>query len=233
MSDPIIYGCAITRQFILGDDVVRALDGVDITVQTGEFLGITGSSGSGKSTLLYVLSGMDRPSSGEIWVQGKNIALLDENELASYRRQDVGFVFQGFNLISSMTAQQNVELPMIFAGVPARERQKRAQALLDQVGLAHRFAHKPGQMSGGQQQRVAIARALVNNPPIIFADEPTGNLDSKSGLDVMQVLQGLHAQGRTVLLVSHDAAVIAFASRVMRLKDGKVVEEGEKMKDEG
>lgn len=233
MSDPIIYGRAITRQFILGDDVVRALDGVDITVQTGEFLGITGSSGSGKSTLLYVLSGMDRPSSGEIWVQGKNIALLDENELASYRRQDVGFVFQGFNLISSMTAQQNVELPMIFAGVPARERQKRAQALLDQVGLAHRFAHKPGQMSGGQQQRVAIARALVNNPPIIFADEPTGNLDSKSGLDVMQVLQGLHAQGRTVLLVSHDAAVIAFASRVMRLKDGKVVEEGERMKDEG
>ena len=233
MSDPIIYGRAITRQFILGDDVVRALDGVDITVQTGEFLGITGSSGSGKSTLLYVLSGMDRPSSGEIWVQGKNIALLDENELASYRRQDVGFVFQGFNLISSMTAQQNVELPMICAGVPARERQKRAQALLDQVGLAHRFAHKPGQMSGGQQQRVAIARALVNNPPIIFADEPTGNLDSKSGLDVMQVLQGLHAQGRTVLLVSHDAAVIAFASRVMRLKDGKVVEEGEKMKDEG
>lgn len=233
MSDPIIYGRAITRQFILGDDVVRALDGVDITVQTGEFLGITGSSGSGKSTLLYVLSGMDRPSSGEIWVQGKNIALLDENELASYRRQDVGFVFQGFNLISSMTAQQNVELPMIFAGVPARERQQRAQALLDQVGLAHRFAHKPGQMSGGQQQRVAIARALVNNPPIIFADEPTGNLDSKSGLDVMQVLQGLHAQGRTVLLVSHDAAVIAFASRVMRLKDGKVVEEGERMKDEG
>lgn len=233
MSDPIIYGRAITRQFILGDDIVRALDGVDITVQTGEFLGITGSSGSGKSTLLYVLSGMDRPSSGEIWVQGKNIALLDENELASYRRQDVGFVFQGFNLISSMTAQQNVELPMIFAGVPARERQKRAQALLDQVGLAHRFAHKPGQMSGGQQQRVAIARALVNNPPIIFADEPTGNLDSKSGLDVMQVLQGLHAQGRTVLLVSHDAAVIAFASRVMRLKDGKVVEEGERMKDEG
>ncbi len=233
MSDPIIYGRAITRQFILGDDVVRALDGVDITVQTGEFLGITGSSGSGKSTLLYVLSGMDRPSSGEIWVQGKNIALLDENELASYRRQDVGFVFQGFNLISSMTAQQNVELPMIFAGVPARERQKRAQALLDQVGLAHRFAHKPGQMSGGQQQRVAIARALVNNPPIIFADEPTGNLDSKSGLDVMQVLQGLHAQGRTVLLVSHDAAVIAFASRVMRLKDGKVVEEGERRKDEG
>ena len=233
MSDPIIYGRAITRQFILGDDVVRALDGVDITVQTGEFLGITGSSGAGKSTLLYVLSGMDRPSSGEIWVQGKNIALLDENELASYRRQDVGFVFQGFNLISSMTAQQNVELPMIFAGVPARERQQRAQALLDQVGLAHRFAHKPGQMSGGQQQRVAIARALVNNPPIIFADEPTGNLDSKSGLDVMQVLQGLHAQGRTVLLVSHDAAVIAFASRVMRLKDGKVVEEGEKMKDEG
>ena len=233
MSDPIIYGRAITRQFILGDDVVRALDGVDITVQTGEFLGITGSSGSGKSTLLYVLSGMDRPSSGEIWVQGKNIALLDENELASYRRQDVGFVFQGFNLISSMTAQQNVELPMIFAGVPARERQQRAQALLDQVGLAHRFAHKPGQMSGGQQQRVAIARALVNNPPIIFADEPTGNLDSKSGLDVMLVLQGLHAQGRTVLLVSHDAAVIAFASRVMRLKDGKVVEEGEKMKDEG
>ncbi|MEI7470407.1 MAG: ABC transporter ATP-binding protein [Chloroflexota bacterium] len=233
MSDPIIYGRAITRQFILGDDVVRALDGVDITVQTGEFLGITGSSGSGKSTLLYVLSGMDRPSSGEIWVQGKNIALLDENELASYRRQDVGFVFQGFNLISSMTAQQNVELPMIFAGVPARERQQRAQALLDQVGLAHRFAHKPGQMSGGQQQRVAIARALVNNPPIIFADEPTGNLDSKSGLDVMQVLQGLHAQGRTVLLVSHDAAVIAFASRVMRLKDGKVVEEGERRKDEG
>jgi len=233
MSDPIIYGRAITRQFILGDDVVRALDGVDITVQTGEFLGITGSSGSGKSTLLYVLSGMDRPSNGEIWVQGKNIALLDENELASYRRQDVGFVFQGFNLISSMTAQQNVELPMIFAGVPARERRQRAQALLDQVGLAHRFAHKPGQMSGGQQQRVAIARALVNNPPIIFADEPTGNLDSKSGLDVMQVLQGLHTQGRTVLLVSHDAAVITFASRVMRLKDGKVVEEGERRKDEG
>ena len=201
------------------------LNGVSLHVQRGEFLGLTGPSGSGKSTLLYVMSGMDRPSSGKIWVQDKEITTLDENALAQYRRNDIGFVFQSFNLISTMTALQNVEMPMVFANVPAAVRKERAKALLDQVGLGNRVHHKPNQMSGGQQQRVAIARALVNNPAIVFADEPTGNLDSKSGQDVMEMLHRMHADGRTIVLISHDLSVVAGATRVARLRDGMMVEE--------
>ena len=224
-SDVMIRVEDVTRVYEMGDETVRALNGVSLHVQRGEFLGLTGPSGSGKSTLLYVMSGMDRPSSGKIWVQDKEITTLDENALAQYRRNDIGFVFQSFNMISTMTALQNVEMPMVFANVPAPVRKERAKALLDQVGLGNRVHHKPNQMSGGQQQRVAIARALVNNPAIVFADEPTGNLDSKSGQDVMEMLHRMHADGRTIVLISHDLSVVAGATRVARLRDGMMVEE--------
>jgi ABC-type lipoprotein export system ATPase subunit len=221
-DDVIIRAQDVTRHYVMGDELVRALDGVSLEIRRGEFVGITGPSGSGKSTLLYVLSGMDRPTSGSIWVQNKDIAALDENELAKYRRVDVGFVFQGFNLISTMTAQQNVALPMVFANVPASKRNARAKVLLDRVGLGTRLAHRPNQMSGGQQQRVAIARALVNDPAIVFADEPTGNLDSRSGTEVMNMLHEINAEGRTIVLISHDADVVASANRVIRIHDGRI-----------
>ncbi len=221
-DDVIIRAQDVTRHYVMGDELVRALDGVSLEIRRGEFVGITGPSGSGKSTLLYVLSGMDRPTSGSIWVQNKDIAALDENELAKYRRVDVGFVFQGFNLISTMTAQQNVALPMVFANVPASKRNARAKVLLDRVGLGARLAHRPNQMSGGQQQRVAIARALVNDPAIVFADEPTGNLDSRSGTEVMNMLHEINAEGRTIVLISHDADVVASANRVIRIHDGRI-----------
>ena len=224
-NDVVIRVQEVTRVYEMGDETVRALNGVSMEVQRGEFLGLTGPSGSGKSTLLYVMSGMDRPSSGHIWVLDKEITHMDENALAQYRRNDIGFVFQSFNLVSTMTALQNVEMPMVFANVPAPVRKERAKALLDQVGLGNRVHHKPNQMSGGQQQRVAIARALVNNPAIVFADEPTGNLDSKSGQDVMEMLHRMHAEGRTIVLISHDPSVVAGATRVARLHDGKMVEE--------
>jgi ABC-type lipoprotein export system ATPase subunit len=221
-DDVIIRARDVTRHYVMGDEVVRALDGVSMEIRRGEFVGITGPSGSGKSTLLYVLSGMDRPTSGSIEVQNKDIAKLDENELAKYRRVDVGFVFQGFNLISTMTAQQNVALPMVFANIPATKRDARAKILLERVGLGTRLGHRPNQMSGGQQQRVAIARALVNDPAIVFADEPTGNLDSKSGAEVMKMLHEINAEGRTIVLISHDAEVVALAKRVIRIHDGRI-----------
>jgi putative ABC transport system ATP-binding protein len=224
-ADVVIRVQDVTRVYEMGDETVRALDGVSLQVQRGEFLGLTGPSGSGKSTLLYVISGMDRPSSGNIWVLDKEITNMDENALAQYRRNDIGFVFQSFNLVTTMTALQNVEMPMVFANVPAPKRKERAKALLDQVGLGNRMHHKPNQMSGGQQQRVAIARALVNNPAIVFADEPTGNLDSKSGQDVMEMLHRMHADGRTIVLISHDPNVVAGATRVARLHDGKMVDQ--------
>jgi len=209
----------------MGHVTVHALDGVSLTVEEGEFLGVMGPSGSGKSTLLHLLGGLDRPTAGHIWVRGQDITALDENELAAYRRQEVGFVFQAFNLISTMTALQNVEFPMLFARVPPAQRRERARYLLETVGLTDRMGHKPTELSGGEQQRVAIARALANDPAIILADEPTGNLDSRTGAEVMEALARLNReQGRTIIVVSHDPAVVAFAGQCIHLLDGRIAD---------
>jgi len=209
----------------MGTEVVKALNGVSLTVFPGEFFGVMGASGSGKSTLLYVLGGLDRPTSGRIIVAGQEVSTLDENDLAAYRRHTVGFVYQMFHLVPTMTALQNVEFPMIIARVPSGERRRRAQELLGLMGLGDRLRHRPTELSGGQRQRVAIARALANNPAIILADEPTGNLDSRAGADVVALLKGLTREGRTVVIVSHDPDVIAQTDRYIRLHDGEIVEE--------
>ena len=228
MSDrePLIRIQDLHRHFEMGQETVRALDGVSMAVKEGEFLGVMGPSGSGKSTLLYLIGGLDRPTTGRIWVRDQDITALDENGLARYRRRAVGFVFQTFNLISTMGALENVEFPMLFARVPPARRRERARYLLELIGLADRMGHKPTELSGGQQQRVAIARALVNDPAIILADEPTGNLDSHTGAEVMAILARLNQeQGRTVVVVSHDPSITDFTSRCIRLLDGQVVEQ--------
>jgi putative ABC transport system ATP-binding protein len=208
----------------MGQETVHALDGVDLTLRAGEFLAVMGPSGSGKSTLLYLLGGLDRPTAGSILVEGGELTDLDENGLAEYRRKEIGFVFQVFNLISTMTALQNVEFPMLFARVPPAVRTERAQQLLESVGLADRMEHRPTELSGGEQQRVAIARALANDPRIILADEPTGNLDSRTGAEVMSVLARLNQeQGRTIVVVSHDPALLQFATSWLHLLDGRIV----------
>lgn len=215
----------LRRDFPMGHTVVHALDGVNLTVEEGEFLGVMGPSGSGKSTLLHLLGGLDRPTAGHIWVRGRDLTVLDENELAAYRRREVGFIFQSFYLVPTMTALQNVEFPMLFARVPPARRRERALYLLERVGLADRRHHRPTELSGGEQQRVAIAHALANDPILILADEPTGNLDSRTGAEVMQLLAELNAEGRTVILVSHDPAMIAYTRRHIRMLDGRIVGE--------
>jgi ABC-type antimicrobial peptide transport system, ATPase component len=194
---PLIRIEGLRREFPMGRETVHALDGVDLTVAEGEFLGVTGPSGSGKSTLLHLLGGLDRPTDGHIWVRGRDLTALDENELAAYRRREVGFVFQSFYLVPTMTALQNVEFPMYFARIPPAQRRERALYLLERVGLADRRNHRPTELSGGEQQRVAIARALANDPVLILADEPTGNLDSRTGAEVLRLLGELNAEGRT------------------------------------
>ncbi len=215
------------KYFAIGDQEVRAIDGVDISVPKGAFSIIMGPSGSGKSTLLYLIGGLDRPTSGQIVVDGTLLADMDENSLAIYRRTQVGFIFQSFNLVSSMTALDNVLFPLRFAGVPNRERKDRAMQQLEMVGLANRAHHKPTELSGGQQQRVAIARALVNNPTLIVADEPTGNLDSRSGFQLMELLGNLHEAGRTIVMVTHDPRMQKFATKLIYLMDGRLVTESE------
>jgi putative ABC transport system ATP-binding protein len=212
------------RHFEMGNETIRALDGVTINVGQGEFFGIAGPSGSGKSTLLYLIGGMDRPTAGSIKVLGQEITKLDENQLADYRNRQLGFIFQSFHLIPNMTALQNVEIPLLLNRVPLRERRQRAAALLEQVGLKTRLHQRPDKMSGGQRQRVAIARALANHPQVLLADEPTGNLDSRSGTEVVELLKRLcQDQGMTVLIVSHDPGVIAATDRHIRIHDGRIV----------
>jgi len=216
----------LKRHFTLGETVVRALDGVDLTIEQGELLCLMGPSGSGKTTLLNVVGGLDKPDGGRVVVDGRNISTFDQNTLAAYRRKQVGLIFQSFNLIPTMTALQNVQFPMIFAGVPPARRREQALEMLDQLGLGDRTEHKPTELSGGQQQRVAIARALVNHPKILLGDEPTGNLDSKTGEDIMNLLQELNQQGQTMVLVSHDPRVSEYATRTIHMLDGLIVPNG-------
>ena len=227
MAEPFIQIKGLTKHYQMGGQVVRALDGVDLDIDAHTFTVVMGPSGSGKSTLLYLLGGLDHATSGEISVDGKRLDQMDENTLALFRRRSMGFVFQSFNLIPSMTALENVSFPMQFAGVAAARRREQARTILEQVGLGNRSDHRPTELSGGQQQRVAIARALVNDPSLILADEPTGNLDTSSGAAIMQVLSDLHNSGRTVLVVTHDPRMIHFATHKIFLLDGRIVSEDE------
>jgi putative ABC transport system ATP-binding protein len=215
----------LRKTYIMGRVTVNALDGVDLDIPPNSFMVVMGPSGSGKSTLLHLLGGLDRPTAGHIEVDGESLETLDENALAVFRRRTVGFIFQSFNLISSMTAQDNVAFPMQFARVPRRERKQRSLELLKEVGLDDRASHRPTELSGGQQQRVAIARALVNDPRLILADEPTGNLDTASGASIMQTLANLHRSGRTVMVVTHDARMTQVATHVVNLLDGRIVDD--------
>lgn len=205
-----------------GENEVRALDHISLTIQKGEFVAIIGQSGSGKSTLMNMIGCLDVPTEGTYILNGQNVSKLSDNELSDIRNQEIGFIFQGFNLIANLTAQENVELPLIYRGVPKKERHELSVAALKKVGLAHRMDHRPSEMSGGQQQRVAIARAIAQAPPVILADEPTGNLDSASSMEILDILKQLHAENRTVILITHDNDIAKQAKRVIRIKDGKI-----------
>ena len=202
---------------------IEVLRGISLSVAEAEFVAIIGPSGSGKSTLMHVMGCLQRATRGQVLLDGINVAELSEDELADIRATEIGFVFQQFNLLPLKTAQQNVELPLIFQGLAAAERSKRAVELLHLVGLGHRLDHRPSQMSGGEQQRVAIARALVSNPKIIFADEPTGNLDTKSSREIMSILKKLNDAGKTLIVVTHDSEIASWADRIIRLRDGRVI----------
>ena len=216
----------LSKVYRMGEIEVPALRDVSLEIEEGEFLAIVGPSGSGKSTLLNMLGCLDKPTSGAVFIGGVNTASLSENELAEIRREKIGFIFQQFNLIHSLTALENVSLPMFFAGVNSDARIKRAAELLAKVGLEKRMHHKPSELSGGQQQRVAIARALSNNPAVIIGDEPTGNVDSETGDAIMGILEGLNRnEGRTIIVVTHDTEIAAHAPRVIRMKDGRLLEE--------
>lgn len=216
----------VHKAFTLGGETVKALDGVSLTITQGEFLAVMGASGSGKSTLMNILGCLDQASSGEYFLEGIRVDTMNKNQLADIRNQKIGFVFQGFNLLSRTSALENVELPLLYSrsGQKKKTRDK-AVAALEMVGLAHRMDHHPNQLSGGQQQRVAIARALVNEPAIILADEPTGNLDSRTTVDVLSVFQQLNNNGITLILVTHEADVASYAKRIVRMKDGKIQED--------
>ncbi|HNR01991.1 MAG TPA: ABC transporter ATP-binding protein [Anaerolineaceae bacterium] len=217
----------LTKLYSMGENTVVALDQVSLDIAPGSFTVVMGPSGSGKSTLLYLLGGLDWPTSGSIQIGEDEIEKMDENRLAEYRRNRVGFIFQSFNLIPSMPAEENVGFPLRFARVARSQRRTRSQEILEKVGLSDRASHKPTELSGGQQQRVAIARALINDPPLILADEPTGNLDSQSGFAIMQLLSRLHRAGKTVIVVTHDPRMRQFATDMLYLLDGRVVSEEE------
>ncbi len=220
---PLIEVRDLVKVYKMGGQELRALDGVTLTINHGEFVAIMGSSGSGKSTLMNVIGCLDRPTSGQYFLHGEDVSRMSVNKLAEIRNQLLGFVFQQFNLLARTSALENVELPMIYAGVGARERKKRATEALERVGLGERLDHTPAQLSGGQQQRVAIARALVGRPKVILADEPTGALDSKTSIEVMGLMQELGREGITVVLVTHEADVAAYAARVLTFRDGRVL----------
>ena len=213
----------IMKTYVMGDNIVHALNHVDVTIDYGEFTAIMGASGSGKSTMMNILGCLDRPTSGEYYLDGKEIAGYNDDELAHTRNAKIGFVFQNFNLLSKLTAQANVALPLIYAGVSEEERMERAKRALEAVGLGDRLDHKPMEMSGGQRQRVAIARALINDPPVIMADEPTGNLDTKSSYEIMEIFKKMNEQGKTVIMVTHEPDIAAYTKRILVMRDGKLV----------
>ena len=212
----------LTREYQMGEERILALRGVSLDIRRNEYVAIMGPSGSGKSTMMNVLGCLDTPTGGEYWLNGQEVSRLNDDELARVRNREIGFVFQTFNLLPRATALHNVELPLVYAGLRARDRRERASAALDRVGLANRMDHRPNELSGGQRQRVAIARALVNSPSILLADEPTGNLDSVTSEEIMRVFGDLHAAGQTVIMVTHEADIAAHAERVVVLRDGRV-----------
>jgi len=215
----------ITKVYDMGEERVRALDGVTVGVDRGEYVAIMGPSGSGKSTLMNLIGCLDTPTSGSYVLNGREVAQMTDDELAQIRNQEIGFVFQTFNLLPRTTALQQVELPLVYTGVPKRERRDRAVQALEAVGLGDRMGHHPNELSGGQRQRVAVARALINNPSILLADEPTGNLDSQTGAEIMALFDQLNARGNTIVLVTHEEDIAAHARRIVRLRDGRVRED--------
>ena len=220
MSHPIIKTVGIKKDYELGAETVRALRGVDLVVQKNEYIAIMGPSGSGKSTFMNLIGCLDTPSAGEYWLNNQLVSEKTDDELARIRNREIGFVFQTFNLLPRATALHNVELPLIYGGVPSKERRPRAEAMLHKVGLGERMGHRPSELSGGQRQRVAIARALINNPSILLADEPTGNLDSQTGIEIMALFQELHENGQTIVLVTHEHDIAEHAHRTVTLRDG-------------
>ncbi|NLE84294.1 MAG: ABC transporter ATP-binding protein [Chloroflexi bacterium] len=225
MADNFVQTIDLRKTYQMGETAVHALDGLDLSIPSGSFTVIMGPSGSGKSTLLYLVGGLDWPTSGEILVDNDEIGKMDENSLADYRRNKVGFIFQSFNLIANLSAEANVAFPLRFAGMKKKNRIERAEDLMEKVGLKDRIGHKPTELSGGQQQRVAVARALVNDPPLILADEPTGNLDSTSGQVIMSMLDELRKAGKTVMVASHDPRMLTLATHRVFLMDGRMVDE--------
>ena len=222
MANPLIKITNIKRDFPLGNEIVYVLKGIDLEINKGEYVALMGPSGSGKSTLMNILGCLDTPTSGTYILNGKHVSEMQDDELAGIRNKEIGFVFQTFNLMPRTTALDNVALPMVYAGHSKSERVERATEVLTQVGLNDRMDHKPNQLSGGQRQRVAVARALVNKPSIILADEPTGNLDSKTTVDIMNLFNEIHANGNTVILVTHEEDIAAYAHRIIRLRDGLI-----------
>ena len=225
MADNFVQTIDLRKTYQMGETAVHALDGLDLSIPSGSFTVIMGPSGSGKSTLLYLVVGLDWPTSGEILVDNDEIGKMDENSLADYRRNKVGFIFQSFNLIANLSAEANVAFPLRFAGMKKKNRIERAEDLMEKVGLKDRIGHKPTELSGGQQQRVAVARALVNDPPLILADEPPGNLDSTSGQVIMSMLDELRKAGKTVMVASHDPRMLTLATHRVFLMDGRMVDE--------
>ena len=222
MSNTLIKISDIKRDFILGNETIYVLKGIDLQINKGEYVALMGPSGSGKSTLMNILGCLDTPTSGTYILNGKDVSQMHDDDLAEVRNKEIGFVFQTFNLLPRTTALDNVALPMIYAGYPKAERNKRATEVLTQVGLDDRMDHQPNQLSGGQRQRVAVARALVNKPSIILADEPTGNLDSKTSVEIMKLFGDIHASGNTVILVTHEEDIAKYAHRIIRLRDGLI-----------
>ncbi len=218
----VIQTRGLRKYYVLGAETVRAVRGVDLEIKRGEFVAIMGPSGSGKSTFMNLIGCLDTPTAGEYWLNGRQVSELSDDQLARVRNRDIGFVFQTFNLLPRQTSLHNVELPLIYAGTPAKERKRRAEDKLARVGLADRMGHKPPELSGGQRQRVAIARALVNDPALLLADEPTGNLDSQTSREIVDILRQLNAMGQTIILVTHEADIAAAASRQVHLMDGLV-----------
>jgi putative ABC transport system ATP-binding protein len=220
--DAVIVTRDLQREYRMGSEIVRALQGVDVTIRRNEFCAIMGPSGSGKSTLMNLIGCLDTPDHGEYWLNGHRVSELGDDALARIRNKEIGFVFQTFNLLPRASALANVELPMVYAGASSRDRRDRAKEALTQVGLGNRMDHKPNELSGGQRQRVAIARALVNRPSIILADEPTGNLDSATSVEIMALFERLHSEGQTIILVTHEPDIAAHAKRQIVLRDGKI-----------